>query len=142
MNEFYDEVNDLVNDIITYKISKQGVQQKIYELKKKYGNNVFPEFTFKVAPKPWNKDYLIKLKEMNITGACSEEFLLHMAEVGETIAKKKKKVYICLIGCIIVAVILLIALFGKIEKANACVITECVEESQYLVKGEIIAEIK
>ena len=40
---------------------------------------------------------------MNITGACSEEFILHMAEVGEYIRMRKRKL---IIGIAIIVILL------------------------------------
>ena len=94
MTEFYDEVNELVNDILAYKATRDEAEARINEMKRKYGADAFPGIHFKAEPKPWDKKYLQKLKAMNITGACSEEFLLHMAEVSEAVSAGRKKLLI------------------------------------------------
>jgi hypothetical protein len=105
--DFYDEVNKLVNDIIDHNIDRPAVSTKIAVIKEKYGDDIFPSFYFQPKEKPWDKLYLQKLREMNITGACSEEFLLHMAEVSDYISSKKKKI-IYLIAVLIVVVLIII----------------------------------
>lgn len=92
MPDFFDEVGNLVDDITDFKITKAETAVRIENLKKKYGKDAFPDIHFQKEERPWRKEYLYKLKKMNITGACSEEFLLHMAEVSEEIASRKKKV--------------------------------------------------
>ena len=47
---------------------------------------------------------------MNITGACSEEFLIHMAEVSEYITsqKKKKAIGITIVGIVVLIIVICI----------------------------------
>jgi hypothetical protein len=108
MTDFFDEVNKMVNDIIDHKINKSEVSAKIFELKETYGEDAFPSIHFQRKEQPWDRKYLQKLKEMNITGACSEEFLLHMAEVSDCISSKKKKLYFAIASLIVVALIIII----------------------------------
>lgn len=110
MADFYDEVNLLVNDIIDGKTGKDSAASRIDNLKIKYGDNVFPDFNFQKAPKPWNEEYFAKLKVMNITGACSEEFILHMAEVREELSSRKKRMIISVIAAVMLIVLLIIVL--------------------------------
>lgn len=110
MADFFDEINLLVNDIIEHNISKDDVIRRIGELKARYGNDAFPSIHFQKKPKPWDKGYFLKLKEMNITGACSEEFLIHMAEVGEEIAVKRKRLMIGVIIAVAVIALIIILL--------------------------------
>lgn len=108
MADCYDEINLLVNDIIEGKVSKEIVASRIDMLKKSYGDDIFPSINFQKEQKPWNNAYFSKLKMMNITGAGSEEFLLHMAEVSEEItARKKRKI----IAIVVVAIIVLFMIF-------------------------------
>ena len=114
MADYYDEINLLVNDIIERKVSKEVVAKRIDDLKREYGDDIFPSISFKKEPKPWNKKYLAKLKEMNITGACSEEFLLHMAEVSDEIASQNKRLVVCTgISVIAVLIVIIVLVIGK-----------------------------
>lgn len=110
MADFFDELHGLVNDILEFKVTKDVVSLRIEELKNKYGEDVFPSIHFQKASCPWDEAYFQKLKRMNITGACSEEFILHMAEVGDYIASRKKKfvMTIAVIGIIIAIGVLLL----------------------------------
>lgn len=115
MNNFYNELNRLINDILEQKISQKEVYQKIRGLKESYGEDVFPEFAFVPEEKPWNKDYMAKLKKMSITGACSEQFILHIAEVSEYLYKRRKVKYICVsvAGIIVIMIIAFCMMFRK-----------------------------
>ncbi len=99
----YDEINLLVNDILDGSVSRDDVASRIKSLKELYGDDIFPDINFQKEPKPWNSAYFSKLKKMNITGACSEEFILHMAEVGEYIRMRKRKL---IIGIAIIVILL------------------------------------
>lgn len=109
MADRYDEINLLVNDILEGRAGKESTADRINALKKKYGDDMFPGIIFQKEPKPWDEGYMAKLKEKNITGACSEEFLLHMAEVSEELAAQKKRLIwgaIAAAGLLILAIIL------------------------------------
>ncbi len=112
MPDFYDEVNMLVNDIIEQRATVIDVFGRIRTLKAKYGEDIFPGIYFEREAKPWNKAYLLRLKEKNITGACSEEFILHMAEVSEYIALRKKRIFATVAAIAAVAVIIGLFLLG------------------------------
>lgn len=112
MADVYDEMNQLINDILENKINSKETGIRIKMLKEKYGEDIFPGFAFHPESKPWDKDYLKKLKTMSITGACSEQFIIHMSEVSEFIYEKKKKKL--LFGFITGVVVLLIMVFGVI----------------------------
>ena len=116
--DFYDEINDLVNDILEHKVKKEETRIRINKLKNQYGEDAFPGIHFNKSLEPWDAKYLQKLKEMNITGACSEEFLLHMAEVSEAVAARRKKIIICLgilvAVLMILGIALLVWLFGGV----------------------------
>lgn len=91
MSDFYDELNLLMNNIINGKVDKKETEKIIREMKNTYGDDVFPSFPFEKQSKPWTKTYFNSLRTKNIMGACSEEFILHMAEVSEDICLKKKR---------------------------------------------------
>lgn len=105
MSDFYDEINALINDIVAGRATKRDAEKKIEELKEEFGRDTFPSINFEKEPRPWSKDYLFTLKRKNITGACSEEFIRHMAEVSEDVYSKKRKT---IIGIIIVSIVVLI----------------------------------
>lgn len=110
MSDFFDEVNRLVGDIVNHRVDSVQVQVRMDGLKKVYGEDVFPSIYFDKKPLPWDRAYLRKLKEENATGACSEEFLLHMAEVSDYLsAKKNRTTAIAIVaGCVIVLITILI----------------------------------
>lgn len=108
MNDFYDAVNALVNGILNYKVTRKEAAARINALKKEYGEDSFPEINFQKEPRPWNVEYFQKLKMMNITGACSEDFILHMAEVAEDIIWKRR---IAIIVIAVIAIVILVVLF-------------------------------
>ena len=107
MNDLFDEVNELVNDIVNEELNVVGTQNRINDIKRKYGNNCFPSIHFDKKPQPWDKGYLMELKAKNVTGACSEEFLLHMAEVGENIRNKKIKFVLLTVVIILITILFL-----------------------------------
>ncbi len=112
MADFYDEVNVLVNGIASGKIDREGAQKAITELKDRYGEDAFPSYIFEEQSRPWTKEYLDYLRKKNITGACSEEFILHMAEVNDYLkAKKKKILFIMIVLSMIILVGIIFLIF-------------------------------
>ena len=91
MSNFYNEINKLTEDIVKHRVNEIQVEERINRLKKRYGEDAFPSFNFEKNPQLWSKSYLLELKEKNVTGAYSEEFLLYMAEVSDYLAKRKKR---------------------------------------------------
>lgn len=111
MNDFFDEVNVLVNDIVSHNVDATGTQVRIDELKKKYGEDSFPSINFEKQSKPWDEAYLKELKEKNVTGACSEDFLLHMAEVSDFLSNKKQSyTTIAIVAAIVVVIIIILVI--------------------------------
>lgn len=109
-NNYFDEIYALVNSILEQHISVAEVRQRIDGLSQKYGNHIFPEISFQKKEKPWDALYLSELKEMNVTGACSKEFLMHMAEVSVYVHNKKRNLMLLGVAAIVaVAVIVLFA---------------------------------
>lgn len=111
--DFYDEVNILVNDIMEQRITRNDVSGRVQSLKAKYGNDSFPNIHFEKEARPWNKAYLLRLKQKNITGACSEEFILHMAEVSDDLASRKKRIIViaaAAVAIVVVAIVVLVLL--------------------------------
>ena len=118
MADFYDEINTLINGIVSGRINAKEAEQYIDRLKKQYGSDSFPSFNFKKQPKPWNKEYLLELQKKNITGACSEEFILHMAEVSDYVFARKKKSITGAIAAAVIIVLLIIALALTANKSK------------------------
>lgn len=110
MSDFFDEINRLVGDIVNHNMDSAQVQARIDDLKKEYGEDSFPSINFEKKPLPWNESYLRELRVENVTGACSEEFLLHMAEVSDYLAAKKHRTLTVAIavGVVIVLIIILV----------------------------------
>lgn len=107
----FTDINILIHKILEEHIPTDEVEEEISQLITRYGDNVFPDIIFSPRDKPWDADYLEELKLMNITGACSKEFLLHMTEVSNYIASQKsRKVMFAIIS----AMILLIVIAGII----------------------------
>ena len=110
MADFYDEVNILVNDIASGKTNVKEVRGSIDRIKTQFGSDVFPSFSFEKQPKPWNSEYLHELQRKNVTGACSEEFIIHMAEVSDYVFGKHRRNVIGAIVAIVIVIIMIIVL--------------------------------
>lgn len=106
-----DERIDLIEKILSNKISKKEVEVFIKEMENKYGEKAFTRFKFQKKEKPWNQDYYDKLKNLSMSGAGSKEFILHLVEVRDSINKFDKKKIIPVAIVAIVAVIIAIILF-------------------------------
>ena len=115
MADFYDEVNLLVNDIATGKTNVKEVRVSINRIKTQFGSDAFPSFSFDKQPKPWNIEYLHELQRKNVTGACSEEFIIHMAEVSDYVFGKQRR---NVIGAIVAIVIVIIMIIVLVMNAN------------------------
>lgn len=115
MADFYDEVNLLVNDIATGKTNVKEVRVSIDRIKIQFGSDAFPSFSFNKQPKPWNFEYLHELQRKNVTGACSEEFIIHMAEVSDYVFGKRRR---NVIGAIVAIVIVIIMIIVLVMNAN------------------------
>lgn len=115
MADFYDEVNLLVNDIATGKTNLKEVRVSIERIKTKFGSDTFPSFSFEKQPKPWNFEYLHELQRKNVTGACSEEFIIHMAEVSDYVFGRQRR---NVIGAIVAIVIVIIIIIVLVMNAN------------------------
>ena len=108
MSNFYNEINKLTEDIVKHRVNEIQVEERINRLKKRYGEDAFPSFNFEKNPQLWSKSYLLELKEKNVTGAYSEEFLLYMAEVSDYLAKRKKRTLIMVVSMLTVSFTILI----------------------------------
>ena len=110
MNDFFDEINRLVGDIVNHNVDLVQTRVRIDALKKEYGGDLFSSINFEKKPLPWDESYLRELKEKNVTGACSEEFLLHMAEVSDYLSAKKSRIstIAIVVGVVIVMITILI----------------------------------
>lgn len=118
MADFYDEINILINGIVSGQINAKETEQYIDRLKDQYGADSFPSFDFQKRTEPWNREYLRELQKKNVTGACSEEFILHMAEVSEYIFGKRKKSIIVGIVAAIVVLLLIVVLAVVSQKSK------------------------
>lgn len=106
-----DERMELENKIFENKIRKDQVIQEIKRIEEKYGEDVFPAFNFQSQKKPWNIEYYKELKTLNISGAGSKEFILHLVDVRDYITFRKKiKFALITFGIIIVFTIILLML--------------------------------
>ena len=106
--DYFDEINILVNEILEKHIPVAEVRKRIDDLSGKYGDNIFPEIWFEKKEHPWDEAYLTELKNRNITGACSKEFLIHMAEVSEAVYEQKRRTI--MIGLAVAVVIVVVVL--------------------------------
>jgi hypothetical protein len=111
MNDFMDEINRLVRDIVDHNVDLEQTHTRIDGLKRKYGTDSFSSINFEKKPLPWDESYLRELKEKNITGACSEDFLLHMAEVSDyLLAKKRRKLAIVIVAGVVIVLIAILVI--------------------------------
>lgn len=113
MSDFFDKINRLVADIVNHNVNSAQVKTRIEEMKKEYGEDSFPEINFEKKPYPWDEGYLRELEEKNITGACSEGFLLHMAEVSDYLSAKRKRTSAIAIAVVVALVTILMIVLWK-----------------------------
>lgn len=116
MADFYDEVNLLVNDIATGKTNVKEVRVSIERIKTQFGSDAFPGFSFEKQPKPWNFEYLHELQRKNVTGACSEEFIIHMAEVSDYVFGRQRRNVIGAIVAIVIVIIIVLVMNANNSK--------------------------
>lgn len=104
----FEEISKLTDEILNYNITKKEVEGILNRMEEEYGKQIFPSIDFEKKPQPWNEKYLRELKEKNMAGAYSRDFILHMAEVSEKIAEYRKIKKI--LALIVISVVLLIIL--------------------------------
>jgi hypothetical protein len=107
-NNSYEEIYALIQDILNHHPEVDEVKFRMDELTAEYGKSIFPEIVFEKKEKPWDEAYLQELKDKNITGACSKDFILHMAEVSRYLYERKRNMIIIGIIVVIVAVVVVI----------------------------------
>ena len=115
MADFYDEVNLLVNDIATGKTNVKEVRVSIERIKTQFGSAACPGNSIEKQSKPRNFEYLHELQRKNVTGACSEEFIIHMAEVSDYVFGRQRR---NVIGAIVAIVIVIIIIIVLVMNAN------------------------
>lgn len=109
MSKFTDELSDLVQKIVSGKVSKQQVCYALDSIKENNPDEKFVHFQPERKDKPWNYSYLKELEDLFYYGASSREFIEYMAEVSCEVyrAKRAKKLLLSvLIGVAAFAVII------------------------------------
>lgn len=93
MSDFFNELIPLVNNIFYGKCGLSETKKRIKELEEKYGDDIFLSCNCNYKDKKdWDRKYLDWLKTKSITGmADSKPFILHLAEVSETVYRKEKR---------------------------------------------------
>ena len=117
MSESAKEMSLLARQIFDGTISYDVAISRIEQIEKDYGSNAFPPVPFTKKEKPWDTDYLKDLESQNMAGACSKEFLLHIAEVRKELDAQQRKHPKFIIVAAVVAIILLIIILSN--SANA-----------------------
>lgn len=126
VSDVIEKRTSLMIKIIDGKVDKSFVRKEIEKLENQYGENAFLPYIVKKKDKPWDEKYLKELEIQGMAGAASKEFILHLAEVSESVYRKKRLKKAFLIGAaalalaaIITTALILIA--GK-DVFNAAVI--------------------
>lgn len=121
-------------DIIDGKYTLNEAKQKIRAYEEQYGTDFFADYEVEKKDKPWDMEYLKKLKLKGMTGMASKQFFLHLAEVSEYVHANaytshkndsKKKIFIAgVIAGIIIALVIVILCLSKSHEAAMAVIAE------------------
>jgi len=90
------------------KITQRNVQKELAAIEKEYGNPYIP-YSVEIKEKPWDIDYLKKLRSSVPFGTISKEYFLYMSEVADDVFRIKRivKVISFVVG-IVVAISLII----------------------------------
>ena len=112
-------------DIIEGKYTLNEAKQKIRAYEEQYGTDFFADYEIEKKDKPWDMEYLKKLKLKGMTGMASKQFFLHLAEVSEYVhaktdtshskGDKKKFIIAGIIAGIIIALVIVI-LFLQLQR--------------------------
>ncbi|MCI6186366.1 MAG: hypothetical protein MR739_04215 [Spirochaetia bacterium] len=118
MSTVAEDRTKLIMDIINTDISMLEVKKRISELETKYGDLAFISFDFQKESAPWTMEYFNDLKQTAMAGGGSKEFIIHLAEVKQSLSISKNeilpKVYLT-VGVVIFLVVLIFtgAIFEK-----------------------------
>lgn len=101
------EKSELIRNIVNGRLDMSEVKSKISDIEFKYGNDVFPPYSFDIQDKPWDGEYLKKLELQSMSGASSKEFILHLAEVSTELHQKASIKWWMIAGAVAVVVIVI-----------------------------------
>lgn len=88
----------LTNSILAGDLNVDQVKSEVNRIESEYGPGSFDSYKVRKTSAPWTKEDLDELEIQSISGACSKDFYLYMAEVSEFVYKKNKKTG--LMGCV------------------------------------------
>lgn len=82
----------LTNKIMAGELTYNQVKNEIDRIESQYGEDSFGSYKVKKTSAPWSMKDLEDLEVQSVSGACSKEFYLYMAEVSEFVYKKNKNI--------------------------------------------------
>lgn len=113
MSDALEERIALIEKIMHGQINKREVQKEIKRLVEIYGSEVFPKFKFQQKERPWDEEYLEELRNLCMSGAGSSEFLIHLAEVKDSVSassRRNQKSIVFMITAILLIIVVIVVI--------------------------------
>lgn len=111
-NEINERI-ELVNKIVSGKLSRADAEAELDHLQSRYGKDAFLPYSTTRKEKPWDMAYLHELHHTFVAGAASREYISYMAEVSEYVYRRERMKRVAIaagVGIIAVAAIAVFAL--------------------------------
>ena len=89
VNEGTRAISKVIENILNNKFDKKKTVMELSRIEQEYGKDVFVPYSFVKQEEPWTPKYLEELKMKIMAGACSKDFIIHLAEVNDYLRKKK-----------------------------------------------------
>ena len=105
-DDFIEELNKLVDGLVRGTVGQSTAVSRLASIKRQFPNGRFIGGDFR-ASKPWNQDTLNSLRKRYYSGTMSESFILHIAEVSESVHAVSRR-----IGCCILLVLFALLVYG------------------------------
>lgn len=115
MNSSYsstEKIIDLASRIVAGRTTQNGVKKELESIEKEYENPFIP-YSVEYKEKPWDIEYLKKLRKAVPFGAMSKEYLLYMSEVADNVYKLKLIIKNVLIGIAATSAVIIVLLSIK-----------------------------
>ena len=138
MSEASDRRIALKKDIRNGKLSLDDVKREVRKMKEEFGEDAFLAYELDKKERPWDEEYLKELDDKGRSGAGSEEFILHFAEVKEEVAKRKKRRL--LIGGIIGGVAIAVGIVSVTMVACHNTAPKTTHEKKTQIESKILPE--
>lgn len=88
--ELVEEHVKLTRDIVSGNINLEQVKETLERIECEYGPDSFDSYKVEKKSAPWTMEDLNDLEFQSISGACSKDFYLYMAEVSDYVHKDVK----------------------------------------------------